>query len=310
MSASWKPIHEWARGTNFPSSSPSPSSSSPPLPSLFLLTAAAPYWKASRNISTTLMMTSNIMMTNTTTFWASGLRLQRNRKWARPCRDAVRWPPRAMAPEAPSPRGLRANARRHTACRPDPLCVLCEAWGGGGRASTSTVTCSLPFRSLLALSLFLSRALSSSSSSVAPLDSFPVCCWCQEQGWMSLSASMYSSPSMLFSVCFSPSVLLSLPPPRSRPPALLKHTAVSIPLDLIKALEVPSHFTVSFAKRKPEGWKWLLHLCLAALAKTIHPSPWIDFCFCSGFFSSYPSQPIGWRCCEAYPGYQSSGGRI
>lgn len=83
---------------------------------------------------------------------------------------------------------------------------------------------------------------------------------------MSLSASMYSSPSM-------PSVLLSLPPPRSRPPALLKHTAVSIPLDLIKALEVPSHFTVSFAKRKPEGWKWLLHLCLAALAKTIHPSP-------------------------------------
>lgn len=128
-------------------------------------------------------------------------------------------------------------------------------------------------------------------------------------GWVS------PPPCILLRLCFFLSVFFLLSsfrclPLVSRPPALLKHTAVSIPLDLIKALEVPSHFTVSFAKRKPEGWKWLLHLCLAALAKTIHPSPWIDFCFCSGFFSSYPSQPIGWRCCEAYPGYQSSGGRI
>ncbi len=195
MSASWKPIHEWARGTNFPPSSSS-LPFSPPLPSLFLFTAAAPYWKASRNISTTLMMTINIMMTNTTTFWASGLRLHRNRKWAMPCRDVVRWPPRAMAPETPSPRGLCMNARRHTVCRPDPLSVLSETWEGGGRASTSTVTCSLPFRSLLVLSL--ACALSSSSLSLTPLRSFPAHCWCQEQGWMCLSASMYSSPSVLF----------------------------------------------------------------------------------------------------------------
>lgn len=58
-----------------------------------------------------------------------------------------------------------------------------------------------------------------------------------------------------------------------RPPALLKHTSVLIPLDLINTLDVLSLFTVSFAKRKAERLKWLLHLCLAALAKTIHPSP-------------------------------------
>lgn len=34
------------------------------------------YWKASRNMSTTLMMMSSIMMRNTTTFWVSGGRLQ------------------------------------------------------------------------------------------------------------------------------------------------------------------------------------------------------------------------------------------
>lgn len=96
---------------------------------------------------------------------------------------------------------------------------------------------------------------------------------------MCLSASMYSSPSVLFCApsClffsfYAPLRCLPLVPV-PRPPALLKHTAVLIPLDLINALEIPSLFTVSFAKRKAEGRKWLLHLCLAALAKTIHPSP-------------------------------------
>ncbi len=216
MFASWKHIHEWARGTNFPFSSSS-SSSSPPLPSLFLFTAAVPYWKASRNISTTLMRTSNIMMTNTTTFWASGLRLHRNRKWAMSCRGVVRWPARAMAPETRSPRGLCAKARWHTVCLSDPLSVLGETWGGGERASTSTVTCSLPFRSLLFLSL--ACAFSSSSSSLTPLGSFPTHCWCQEQGWLCLSVSMCSSPSVLF--CAPSCLFFSFYPLRCLPLVLV-----------------------------------------------------------------------------------------
>ncbi len=92
---------------------------------------------------------------------------------------------------------------------------------------------------------------------------------------------VYPSPCVLLLLCYFVPLLVcfSLFTPFDASPLflslvlLLKHTTVLIPLDLISALEIPSLFTVSFAKRKAEGRKWLLHLCLAALAKTIHPSP-------------------------------------
>lgn len=59
------------------------------------------YWKASRNMSTTLMMMSSIMMRNTTTFWVSGGRLQRSRVLKNPIFCLLHLPeplPRAISP--------------------------------------------------------------------------------------------------------------------------------------------------------------------------------------------------------------------
>ena len=93
------------------------------------------YWKASRNMSTTLMMMSSIMMRNTTTFWVSGGRLQRSMAVKNPILCLLHLPeplPRAISPLAsssssssaplPLPRRLSLSAEppHHTAS-PRPL---------------------------------------------------------------------------------------------------------------------------------------------------------------------------------------------
>lgn len=63
------------------------------------------YWKANRNMSTTLMTMSNIMIMNTTTFWVSGGRLQRSMVFRNPILCLLHLPeplPRAISLEASS----------------------------------------------------------------------------------------------------------------------------------------------------------------------------------------------------------------
>lgn len=63
------------------------------------------YWKANRNMSTTLMTISNIMIMNTTTFWVSGGRLQRSMVFRNPILCLLHLPeplPRAISLEASS----------------------------------------------------------------------------------------------------------------------------------------------------------------------------------------------------------------
>lgn len=58
------------------------------------------YWKANRNMSTTLMTISNIIIMNTTTFWVSGGRLQRNMVFKKPILCLLHLPeplPRAIS---------------------------------------------------------------------------------------------------------------------------------------------------------------------------------------------------------------------
>lgn len=92
------------------------------------------YWKASRNMSTTLMTMSSIMMMKTTTFCVSGGRLQRSKVLNIPvlCRFQRPEPvPRAMSPaassfssfsaQAPLPRCLSISPERsHRTLSPRP----------------------------------------------------------------------------------------------------------------------------------------------------------------------------------------------
>lgn len=114
----------------------------------------AVYWKASRNMSTTLMIISNIMMTNTTTFWVSGGRLQRRRVLKNPIFCLFHRPeplPRAISPlvssssssSAPVPCRLSLSTEppHHTASAcPTPWLPLSSSKTDSHLRSAPTVT--------------------------------------------------------------------------------------------------------------------------------------------------------------------------
>lgn len=72
------------------------------------------YWKASRNMRTTLMIISNIMMRNTTTFWVSGGRLQRSIVLKNPILCLLHLP-------EPLPRAISSLVSSSSSSAPPPL---------------------------------------------------------------------------------------------------------------------------------------------------------------------------------------------
>ncbi|TNN61158.1 hypothetical protein EYF80_028666 [Liparis tanakae] len=92
------------------------------------------YVKASRNISTTLMTMSSIMMRNTTTFCVSGGRLQRSTVVKKPSRC------RLHRPEPPPPRAISR------------LLAAAAAAASSSSSSSSSAPLPLPRRRLLSLS--------------------------------------------------------------------------------------------------------------------------------------------------------------
>lgn len=144
------------------------------------------YWKASRNMSTTLMMMSSIIMRNTTTFWVSGGRLQRSMVLRNPILCLLHLPeplPRAISPlasssssfsSAPSPLlcrlSLSAEPPHHTASPRPPLRL----------SPSSSGSAAVLLRSAPALA-------SSASPATLPIPSVaPACQW--RLGALSVSA--------------------------------------------------------------------------------------------------------------------------
>lgn len=162
------------------------------------------YWKASRNMSTTLMIMSSIMMRNTTTLWVSGGRLQRSMVLKNPILCLLHLPeplPRAISPLASSfssssvpllllcRLSLSSERPHHTAsARPPP-------WPP---PSPSTSADPL-FRSALALA-------SSASPATLPMQRVaPACQW--RPGALSVSACANLAPWSYHPSSFAPFLL-------------------------------------------------------------------------------------------------------
>lgn len=134
------------------------------------------YWKASRNMSTTLMMMSSIMMRNTTTFWVSGGRLQRSMALKNPILCLLHLPeplPRAISP-------LASSSSSSSALLPLPLRLSLSAEPPHHTTSPRP----LPWLFLLlstSAALFLRSAptvTSSASPATLPMPSVaPACQW-------------------------------------------------------------------------------------------------------------------------------------